>query len=83
MHETNDILDELPGKLRVPTTEPMSLDSPLRDVLDAFRREQGTHIDAVAETLGRSVAALSEPVLQLELGGWLKALPGGRYVRVR
>jgi len=29
------------------------------------------------------VALLSEPILQLELGGWLKALPGGRYVRVR
>ena len=83
VHETNDILDELPGGLRVPTTAPVEPDSPLREVLDAFRREQGTHIDAIAETLGRSVAALSEPVLQLELGGWLKALPGGRYVRVR
>ncbi|MDP9361843.1 MAG: DNA-processing protein DprA [Acidobacteriota bacterium] len=83
VHETNDILDELPGKLRVPATAPALPDSPLREVLDVFRREQGTHIDAVAETLGRSVAALSEPVLQLELGGWLKALPGGRYVRVR
>jgi DNA processing protein len=83
VHETNDILDELPGKLRVPTIAPVALDSPLREVLDVFRREQGIHIDTVAETLGRSVAALSEPVLQLELGGWLKALPGGRYVRVR
>ena len=83
VHETNDILDELPGGLCVPTTAPVEPDSPLREVLDAFRREQGTHIDAIAETLGRSVAGLSEPVLQLELGGWLKALPGGRYVRVR
>lgn len=83
VHETNDILDELPGKLRVPTAAPAQPDSPLREVLDAFRREEGTHIDGVAEALGRSVAALSEPVLQLELGGWLKALPGGRYVRVR
>ena len=83
VHETNDILDELPGGLCVPTTAPVEPDLPLREVLDAFRREQGTHIDAIAETLGRSVAGLSEPVLQLELGGWLKALPGGRYVRVR
>jgi DNA processing protein len=83
VHDTNDILDEIPGKLKVPSAAPAQPDSPLREVLDAFRREQGTHIDAAAETLGRSVALLSEPVLQLELGGWLKALPGGRYVRVR
>lgn len=83
VHDTNDILDEIPGKLKVPSAAPAQPDSPLREVLEAFRREQGTHIDAAAETLGRSVALLSEPVLQLELGGWLKALPGGRYVRVR
>jgi len=84
VHDTNDILDELlGGKLRVHAEAPAQPESPLREVLAAFQREKGTHIDAAAETLGRSVAMLSEPLLQLELGGWLKALPGGRYVRVR
>lgn len=86
VHDTNDILDELErklGKLKVPAQESSQPDSPLREVLAVFHREEGTHIDTAAETLGRSVAMLSEPVLQLELGGWLKALPGGRYVRVR
>jgi DNA processing protein len=83
VHDTNDILDELPGRLRVPAAPPAQPDSPLREVLEVFRREYGTHIDAAAETLGSTVAMLSEPILQLELGGWLKALPGGRYVRVR
>jgi DNA processing protein len=83
VHDTNDILDELPGRLRVPASAPDRPDSVLREVLSAFRRDDGTHIDSAAQSLGREVATLSEPVLQLELGGWLKALPGGRYVRVR
>lgn len=83
VHDTNDILDELRLGLKIPAEAPAQPDSPLREVLAVFHREEGTHIDAAAETLGRSVAMLSEPVLQLELGGWLKALPGGRYVRVR
>lgn len=83
VHETNDILDELPGELHVPNASSPQLDAPLREVLRVFRRDEGTHIDNAAESLGRSVAAISEPILQLELGGWLKALPGGRYVRVR
>jgi DNA processing protein len=83
VHETNDILDELQIKLRVPGADAPQPDSALHEVLGAFRRDEGTHIDSAAELLGRSVAAISEPILQLELGGWLKALPGGRYVRVR
>jgi DNA processing protein len=84
VHTTSDILDELGDDWNAPAvTASAPLDSPLREVLEVFRREQGTHIDTAAETLGRSVALLSEPILQLELGGWLKALPGGRYVRVR
>jgi DNA processing protein len=86
VHETNDILDELEskvGKLRVPAATPAEPPSPLREVLEVFRRDNGTHIDTVAESLGKAVATLSEPILQLELGGWLKALPGGRYVRIR
>ncbi|HEX9502524.1 MAG TPA: hypothetical protein VGA10_12805 [Thermoanaerobaculia bacterium] len=58
-------------------------ESPLKEVLAAFTREDAMHIDALATKLGRSVANLSDAVLQLELGGWLKALPGARYLRVR
>jgi DNA processing protein len=83
VHETSDIFNELQGDWKIQAEAPAQPESPLREVLEVFRREQGTHIDTAAETLGRSVATLSEPVLQLELGGWLKALPGGRYVRVR
>jgi DNA processing protein len=84
VHDANDILEELPGGLRLPSAEaPVEPESPLREVLALFSREEAMHIDALAAKLGNSVAAVSAAVLQLELDGWLKALPGARYVRVR
>jgi len=83
VHDGNDVLDELPGNLRVAGTPAPPPDSPLREVLDAFARDEATHIDAAAEKLGSSIAAVSESVLQLELGGWLRAMPGARYLRIK
>jgi DNA processing protein len=83
VHDVDDILEELPGGLLAKKEKPAAPESPLDEVLAAFTREEATHIDSAAEKLGRSVASLSEPVLQLELGGWLRALPGARYVRAR
>jgi len=83
VHDANDILEELPGGLRVAGAAETPPDSPLREVLDVFARDEATHIDTAAEKLGRSIAAVSESVLQLELGGWLRAMPGARYLRVR
>ena len=84
VHDANDILEELPGGLRLPQSgPPAEPDSPLREVLAAFTREEAMHIDALATKLGQSVARVSDAVLQLELGGWLRALPGSRYVRAR
>ena len=84
VHDAQDILDELRGDFRLPkNAPPPPPESPLAEVLEAFRKEEATHIDRAAETLRRPIAAVSEAVLQLELGGWLRALPGSRYVRVK
>jgi DNA processing protein len=83
VHDANDVLEELPGNLRVAKSGDAEPDSPLREVLALFAREEATHVDAAAKSLGRPVEALSQPLLQLELDGWLRALPGSRYVRVR
>ena len=84
VHDANDILEELRGDFRLPQTPPAPPpESPLAEVLAVFRKEEATHIDAAAERLSRPIAAVSEAVLQLELGGWLRALPGARYVRVK
>lgn len=83
VHDVNDILEELPGSPRLGRTPEIAPDSPLREVLDVFPRDEATHIDAAAERLKTSVAAVSAAVLQLELGGWLQALPGSRWTRIR
>lgn len=84
VHDADDILQELPGGLHRPKAEPpCEPDSPLREVLAAFSRDEAMHIDALASRLGQSVASVSDAVLQLELSGWLRALPGSRYVRAR
>ena len=84
VHDVNDILEELPGSLHLKTsTTPSEPESPLREVLAVFQADEAIHIDAAACKLGQSIAVVSESVLQLELGGWLRAMPGSRYVRVR
>ena len=84
VHDVSDIVDELPLTLQLETaTTPEPPPSPLREVLDVLRREEGTHVDFVASTLKRPNGAVAESLLQLELDGWIKALPGARYVRVK
>ena len=82
VHDANDVLEELNLPL-VDKAKPEEPDSPLREVLAAFTRDEGTDVERVASRLGRATSALAEPLLQLELGGWIRALPGARYVRVR
>jgi DNA processing protein len=79
VHDVNDILEELPGALRVMQTAPEEPESPLREVLALLTRDEGTHIDALSAHGGN----IAEALLQLELEGWIRALPGARYVRVR
>jgi len=83
VHDANDILDELPGHLRIAVKSEAEPESPLREVLALLTREEGSHVDTVAEKLGRTTGAVAESLLQLELGGWIRALPGARYVRVK
>lgn len=83
VHDANDVLEELPGDLRLAQTREEEPEEPLREVLAALTREEGAHVDAVAQKLGRTTGAVAESLLQLELGGWIRALPGARYVRVR
>ncbi len=83
VHDANDVLEELPGYAKVRNEEPPRPDPPLLEVLEAVNRDEGVHIDAAAAKLGRSVPSIAEALLQLELGGWIQALPGSRYVRVK
>ena len=82
-HDADDVLSELPGHLAAPAPSRGTPPSPLDDVLAVFRKEEATHIDMAATQLRRNVSDLAEPLLQLELGGWVRAVGGGRYVRVK
>jgi DNA processing protein len=83
VHDANDVLEELPGFARLQSKAPPSPDPELRDVLEVFSRDEAVHIDTAASRLGRPLTAIAESLLQLELGGWVKALPGSRYLRVK
>ena len=52
-------------------------------MLAVFNKESGTHFDWAADKLRKPIGELSESLLQLELGGWLRALPGSRWLRVK
>jgi DNA processing protein len=83
VHDANDVLEEFPGGLRATQTPEAEPESPLQEVLAALSKDDGAHVDTVAAKVGRTPALVAESLLQLELEGWIRALPGARYVRVR
>lgn len=83
VHDVNDVIEEIEGLGRLAKKPDPVPPEPLRDVLEALSREDAVHVDIAAAKLGRTVPALAESLLQLELGGWVRSLPGSRYVRIR
>jgi DNA processing protein len=87
VHDEEDVFQELPKEVqsqlkRSPAEDPQP-DSPLDEVLAVLTREEASHIDTLAARLGRAPSTVAESLLQLELGGWIRAMPGARYVRVK
>jgi DNA processing protein len=83
VHDANDVLEELPGEFRFAAQPEPEPDSPLREVLAAIARDEASPVETVATKVGSTPNAVAESLLQLELGGWIRAVPGGRYVRVK
>lgn len=83
VHDANDVVDEIKGLGRIAKKDPPEPPQELRDVLEALSRDDAVHVDAAAARLGRTIPALAESLLQLEIGGWVRSLPGSRYVRVK
>ncbi|MGK3144501.1 DNA-protecting protein DprA [Pantoea sp. C2G6] len=86
----NNIMEDLACTLNwLPVTQSdqiyseVSDDAPLpfADVL-ANVGDEVTPVDVVAERAGQSVPVISAQLLELELAGWIAAVPGG-YVRLR
>jgi DNA processing protein len=83
VHDVNDVIDEIKGLGRLAEKPDPLPPEPLRDVLEALSREDGVHVDAAAAKLRRPIPFIAESLLELELGGWVRSLPGSRYVRVK
>lgn len=83
VHDVGDVLDELPSLVpdrpASPTPEPPPDD--LAEVWAALDDADPTHVDALAARVARPPGELAEALLRLEIGGWVRALPGGSYVR--
>ncbi|WHQ75865.1 DNA-protecting protein DprA [Pantoea sp. Lij88] len=86
----NNIVEDLASALNwLPATQASEIYSevsddaplPFADVL-ANVGDDVTPVDVVAERAGQSVPVISAQLLELELAGWIAAVPGG-YVRLR
>ena len=86
----NSILEQLQSDLRwLPASQKATIYSvpqgntplPFADVL-ANVGDEVTPVDVVAERAGQPVPAIVAKLLELELAGWIAAVPGG-YVRLR
>ncbi len=82
VHEIDDLLDELrleglepKASARMPSSPELCL------LLEVFTPGDPLHVDTLAAQLGRPVASLAEGLFTLEIDGFLRALPGARYVR--
>lgn len=83
VHDVDDVLDELPGGLVAKKAGYTPPDSPLREILEALSLDEATHLDSLAEKLSTKGNVIAESLLQLELDGWIRTMPGSRYVRVK
>jgi len=83
VHDVNDVLEELPGGLHVTKETEPEPEPPHKEVLAVLSRDEAVHADTVAARLRRTPAAVAQSLLELELTGWIRAVPGARYVRLR
>jgi DNA processing protein len=89
-----DVIDELPGAIREEiisreediekdaTREPQGISAEERRILMFLKLDEATHFDKLYQSLELEIAELSERLLNLELEGWIRKLPGNLYIRI-
>jgi DNA processing protein len=82
VHDADDVLHELRRDV-LASLRPIAPEPAAPEALAAFSRDEGVHVDVIAARWGQTPAAAAQSLLQLELDGWIRAMPGARYVRVR
>lgn len=83
VHDATDIVEELPGGITLTPQQSQPAREGDREILSLLSCDEGVHIDTLSAKLKRSAGAMAEALLQLELAGVIRALPGARYVRAK
>jgi len=90
-----DVIDELPGAIRKEigsreeeiekdaTGEPQVVSKEERRILMSLKLDEATHFDKLYQSLEMDIAELSERLLNLELEGRIRKLPGNLYIRIK
>lgn len=84
LHSVHDFFEEFPEVVKREISAPVTLDceEPLRSLLEILSFDSGVHIDSIEQKSGISQPALAEAMLELELRGLIRSIPGARYVRI-
>lgn len=82
VHDVDDILDELNlgirASLEPERVRPEGLEG---RILDLLKPDEPAHMDLIASRLEVGIAALSSPLLELEMNGLIRSVPGGMWVK--
>jgi DNA processing protein len=88
-----DVIEELPPEIRqeifikedaTPPAKPELnlLSKEESELLDLISTDEATQFDKIYRCSGLNISRLSDLLLNLEMGGWVRQLPGNLYVRI-
>ena len=89
-----DVVEELPPELRQeiliredarpPANAGLELLSDDENrILDLLKMDEATQFDKIFRGSGIGISQISDLLLKLELGGWIRQLPGNLYVKIK
>jgi DNA processing protein len=82
VHSIDDLFEELGGILQAVAPRPMpALSDDARTVHDQLSADTAMHVDALVTSTGWENGRVAVALLELELSGAARAIPGQRYVR--
>ena len=83
LQSVEDFWEEFPEIVKREIAAPGTLqcEEPLRTLLELLNFDCGVHIDRIEQQCGIPQPALAEAMLELELRGLIRSIPGARYVR--
>jgi DNA processing protein len=89
-----DVVEEMPVEIRqeiliqedakpVARPELQLLSEEESRILDLLRMDEATQFDKIFQSSGTGISRLSNLLLNLEMSGWIRQLPGNMYVRIK